>query len=49
MVAILGLVVEGVLALRGRLNSRPCPRCGHRVANGELRCEGCGHDFAAAP
>ncbi len=25
--------------------SRPCPRCGHRVAVGKLDCPHCGFDF----
>lgn len=28
-----------------RLNSRPCPVCGVRVANGETSCGSCGTDF----
>ena len=28
-----------------RANSRPCPVCGIRVANGETQCQSCGTDF----
>ena len=30
---------------RGRLKSRPCPRCGNRVPVGVMSCEACGFDF----
>lgn len=38
-----------VLLLAGvawdRAASRPCPRCGHRVRNGTMRCDTCDFDF----
>jgi len=50
------LVIYGFLWLIGspfkftawatsRLNSRPCPVCGNRVANGQTECGSCGTDF----
>lgn len=31
--------------VRRRLRTRPCPRCGHRVPNGDLDCFRCDFDF----
>jgi ribosomal protein L40E len=44
---VFGFVLAwGELALADRLDSRPCPRCGHRVRIGAYRCPTCGYDFA---
>ncbi len=39
------LIVLAVWIVR-RVRSRPCPRCGRRVKQGVLTCEGCGYDFS---
>jgi len=40
-------ITWGWSAIDSRLNSRPCPRCGHRVRNGKLVCDECSFDFGA--
>lgn len=44
-VALLMLAIEGAFWLRDRTRSRPCPRCGRRVAVGTLDCDACSFDF----
>ena len=46
--AIVGALIAGwiIIAVLGRYaNTRPCPRCGERVAVGGLECSRCGFDF----
>lgn len=43
---ILGsLVLLAAGAVWDHSSSRPCPRCGHRVRNGTMRCDSCHFDF----
>lgn len=48
-IGVIVLIVLGALALwtflEPRINGRPCPRCGHRVTKGVMRCGSCGYDF----
>jgi hypothetical protein len=32
-------------ALISRSSTRPCPRCGHDVPTGQMKCQSCGFDF----
>jgi len=45
LAAIVWLVHGVGNEIRWLLRSRPCPRCGLRVAKGEYVCEHCGHTF----
>ena len=45
LVYAIARVVIGVVRQQG---SRECPVCGTFVKRGELQCQKCGHDFAAA-
>lgn len=45
VLVVIGIPTLVVVRLRRRLNSRPCPRCGERVANGALDCPQCQFDF----
>lgn len=46
--AVVVAIAGGIVLSRAqdRADSRPCPRCGHRVPVGILECAACGHDFA---
>ncbi len=43
--AIVLVINEIVQTGRDRMNSRECPRCGHRVRVGTLDCGSCGFNF----
>lgn len=48
---IIALIVAGILGVFGirqyedHMATRPCPRCGRRVAVGDLECPYCDFDF----
>jgi hypothetical protein len=42
------LIVGAIFALvwfYERAETRPCPRCGHKVGKGAMECGRCGFDF----
>jgi len=46
---VVGLLGAALLVrIQARVNSRPCPHCGHRVPNGAFECS-CGFDFRRRP
>ncbi len=48
VLVMVAIPVMIVMRLEQWMTSRPCPRCGERVANGKLECRACGYDFDAA-
>jgi hypothetical protein len=46
LIIVAGFIGAGILGrLQDHLESRPCPRCGHRVPNGLVECSACSFDF----